>query len=83
MPQQFYSSGHFIEVVTNEILCYHSNVCMKRCIQNNIFMLKADYMNIIIFGGLGCIWCHLSIGKCITLRGQIKGKSRDTNLMYP
>ena len=60
-----YRGGHFIEVVTNEILCYHSNVCMKRCIQNNIFMLKADYMNIIVFGGLGCTWCHLSIGKCV------------------
>ena len=23
----------------------------------------AGYVNIIIFGGLGCIWCHLSIGK--------------------
>ena len=38
---------------------------MKRCIQNNIFMLMADHVNIIIFGGLGCIWCHLSIGKCV------------------
>ena len=36
------ASGHFIEVVKNEILCYHS----KRCIQNNIFMLMADYVNI-------------------------------------
>ena len=38
---------------------------MKRCIQNNIFILMADHVNIIIFGGLGCIWCHLSIGKCV------------------
>ena len=38
---------------------------MKRCIQNNIFMLTADHVNINIFGGLGCIWCHLSIGKCV------------------
>ena len=38
---------------------------MKRCIQNNIFMFMADHVNIIIFGGLGCIWCHLSAGKCV------------------
>ena len=28
-------------------------------------MLMADHVNIIIFGGLGCIWCHLSRGKCV------------------
>ena len=26
---KFYSSGHFVEVVTNAILCYHSNVHEK------------------------------------------------------
>ena len=55
ITQWFYSGGHFLEVVTNEILCYHI-MHMKRCIQNNIFMLMADRVNIIIFGGLGCIW---------------------------
>ena len=38
---------------------------MKTCIQNNIFMLMADHVNITIYGGLGCIWYHLSIGKCV------------------
>ena len=39
-------------------------MCMKRCIQNNIFMLiliSAYYY----FGALGCIWCHLYVGKCV------------------
>ena len=34
---------------------------MKRCTQNNIFMLMAGYVNITIFGGLGCIWCHCCV----------------------
>ena len=38
---------------------------IKRCIQNNILMLMADHVNIINFGSLRCIWCHLSIGKCV------------------
>ena len=38
---------------------------VKRCIQNNIFMLIADHVHITISGGLGCIWCHLYIGKCV------------------
>ena len=32
----------------NSLLVMH----MKKCIQNNIFMLMADHVHIIIFGGL-------------------------------
>ena len=38
---------------------------MKRCIQIKIFMSIADHVHITIFGDLGCIWCHLCIGKCV------------------
>ena len=38
---------------------------MKRCIQIKKIMSIADHVLITIFGGLGCIWCHLCIGKCV------------------
>ena len=40
---------------------------MKRCTVFRLknFMSIADHVYITIFGGLGCIWCHLCIGKCV------------------